>query len=114
MNCILQCLAHTPAFSSDFLDIEPRQRSGDTADAFADVLENLRGNDGAFSPSLFKSTMSRVAPYFRGRGQHDAHEFLRGLLEARRQQELEGGGGVQQRRGGGAGCARGVARAAEP
>ena len=82
MNSCLQCLAHTPIFSSDFLDIEPRQRSGDTADAFADVMENLRGNDGAFSPALFKSTMSRVAPYFRGRGQHDAHEFLRVLLDA--------------------------------
>ena len=97
MNSCLQCLAHTVAFSTAFhsgrsFDDICRNKSphrGSVAKSFAEVMDNLWNTSEApyspsmaYSPSTFKSIMNAAAPYFKGRGQHDAHEFLRMLLDA--------------------------------
>ena len=103
MNSCLQCLSHTVQFSRSFLlDSDSNNNinsysyrnssphKGSVAKAFAEVMSNLymttngssSASSSAYSPSTFKSIMNVAAPYFKGRAQHDAHEFLRMLLDA--------------------------------
>lgn len=103
MNAVLQSLNNIEEFSLYFnalpsLETKPQQpkrvyysRSFKESDDDINVAEELRklitnlsqGGDGtkAISADCFISVVYRFVPHFRGHRQHDAHEFLRYMLD---------------------------------
>uniref|UniRef100_A0AAY4DHX4 Ubiquitin carboxyl-terminal hydrolase n=1 Tax=Denticeps clupeoides TaxID=299321 RepID=A0AAY4DHX4_9TELE len=101
MNAILQSLSNIEQFSCYFKELPVvALRSGKTAgrrmyhtrsqgDSSVSLVEEFRktlcslwqGNQTAFSPDALFYVIWKVMPNFRGYQQHDAHEFLRYLLD---------------------------------
>ncbi|XP_045068721.1 ubiquitin carboxyl-terminal hydrolase 3 isoform X2 [Coregonus clupeaformis] len=101
MNAILQSLSNIQQFSCYFKELPAvALRSGKTAgrrmyhtrsqgDTSVSLVEELRktlcylwhGGPTAFSPDSLFYVIWKIMPSFRGYQQHDAHEFLRYLLD---------------------------------
>ena len=91
LDCILQCLSHTPIFSAYFVsgrytaDLNPTNvlgHRGLLATEFATLLSELwSGQYTAVAPRRLKNTIADFAPQFSGFQQHDAHELLAFLLD---------------------------------
>ena len=85
MNCILQCLSYTNPLKQFYVSDDHRQylnNRGDLSTAFKDVMINLWNTTSEYSvdPYSLKRQVGIAAPIFSDNNQHDAHEFLRFLL----------------------------------
>ncbi|CAI9300916.1 unnamed protein product [Lactuca saligna] len=90
MNTAIQCLVHTPQFARYFLGDfhqeinrdNPLGMQGELALAFGELVRKLwAAGRAAFAPRAFKAKLSRFAPQFWGRNQHDSQELLAFLLD---------------------------------
>lgn len=100
MNSVLQSLNNIEEFSLYFnalpsLQTKPQQqqqkriylsrsitRDANVAEELRKVFTNLsQGGDKAISPECLFLVIWKVVPQFRGHRQHDAHEFLRYMLD---------------------------------
>ena len=86
MDCILQCLYHTRHLREFYVSGEYHQyliKRGDLSYAFKVVMVGLGSTfyNGPIAPYQLKREVSIVTPMFSGYRQHDAHEFLRFLLD---------------------------------
>mmetsp|Transcript_44458 Transcript_44458/g.128479 ORF Transcript_44458/g.128479 Transcript_44458/m.128479 type:complete len:698 (-) Transcript_44458:5-2098(-) len=85
MNSILQCLNASAPFSDEMISRRPPV-SGGMSSALATVFSGIRGVDevpgssSAFDPKPLQQQLVSRFPWFRGKEQQDAHEFLRTLL----------------------------------
>ncbi|ODO05552.1 hypothetical protein I350_04604 [Cryptococcus amylolentus CBS 6273] len=94
MNSAVQCLSNTPELSQYFLAgvyndelnrDNPLGMSGQIAEAFGQVIENLwaaqSNSYASYSPRQLKWTTAKFASQFAGYGQHDTQEFIAFLLD---------------------------------
>ena len=86
MNATLQCLFGCAEFCSGFIERQyplssnsPAQ--GKIAMAFAELLTDIAQDKSIVSPSNLRKSLTKIAPQFRGNGQHDSQELLRCLLD---------------------------------
>ncbi|EAX97849.1 Clan CA, family C19, ubiquitin hydrolase-like cysteine peptidase [Trichomonas vaginalis G3] len=83
MNSTLQCLFHTPPLLHLFEGNEWTNYPNNGA-LLSDFVELCKiawnGNQSVINPHAFKDVIDRIAPEFRGRDPHDAHEFLGTVL----------------------------------
>ncbi|CAI4034240.1 hypothetical protein SMKI_10G0230 [Saccharomyces mikatae IFO 1815] len=98
MNSALQCLVHIPQLRDYFLydgyeneinEENPLGYHGYVARAFSDLIQKIFQNrlsvmqrNGAFPPSMFKSTVGHFNSMFSGYMQQDSQEFLAFLLDS--------------------------------
>lgn len=98
MNSALQCLVHLPQLRDYFLyngyekeinEENPLGYHGYVARAFSDLIQKLFQNklnimqrNGAFPPTMFKSTIGHFNSMFSGYMQQDSQEFLAFLLDS--------------------------------
>ena len=83
MNSILQCLSQTLLLREFYVSDEYKQylnKRGDLSFAFKRVMLDLRTAKSSVDPSKLKKQVARVVPIFSDYRQHDAHEFMRFLL----------------------------------
>ena len=85
MNCILQCLSHTLPLRQFYVSDEYKQylnNRGDLSTAFKDVMIKLWNTTLEYSvdPYDLKREVRAKTDIFSDNRQHDAHEFLRFLL----------------------------------
>ena len=85
MNCILQCLSHTLPLRQFYVSDDYRQylnNRGDLSTAFKDVMIKLWNTTLEYSvdPYDLKREVRAKTDIFSDNRQHDAHEFLRFLL----------------------------------
>ncbi|WVQ75606.1 hypothetical protein IAR50_005234 [Cryptococcus sp. DSM 104548] len=94
MNSAVQCLSNTQELSQYFLAgvyndelnrDNPLGMSGQIAEAFGQVIENLwaaqSSSYASYSPRQLKWTTAKFASQFAGYGQHDTQEFIAFLLD---------------------------------
>jgi len=86
MNATLQCLFGCSEFCAGFVERQyplaaksPAQ--GKIAMAFAELLSDIAQDKSIVSPSNLRKSLTKIAPQFRGNGQHDSQELLRCLLD---------------------------------
>ena len=86
LNATLQCLFGCAEFCSGFVERQyplaaksPAQ--GKIAMAFAELLGDIAQDKSIVSPSNLRKSLTKIAPQFRGNGQHDSQELLRCLLD---------------------------------
>ena len=86
MNATLQCLFGCAEFCAGFVERQyplaaksPAQ--GKIAMAFAELLTDIAQDKSIVSPSNLRKSLTKIAPQFRGNGQHDSQELLRCLLD---------------------------------
>ncbi|EJS43200.1 ubp12p [Saccharomyces arboricola H-6] len=98
MNSALQCLVHVPQLRDYFLyngyekeinEENPLGYHGYVAKAFSNLVQKLFQNklstmqrNGAFPPTMFKSTVGHFNSMFSGYMQQDSQEFLAFLLDS--------------------------------
>ena len=85
MNSIVQCLSHTLPLRKFFVSNEylhHLNNRGDFSFAFKRVMVELWNTTSGppVSPSYLKRQVRKAAPIFSDKRQHDAHEFMRFLL----------------------------------
>ena len=85
MNCILQCLSHTSPLRQFYVSDDHRQylnNRGDLSTAFKDAMINLSNTTSEYSvdPYGLKREVKEKTDIFSDNRQHDAHEFMRFLL----------------------------------
>ena len=83
MNCVLQCLSHTLPLRQFYVSDEYlNNRKGDISHAFMNVMVELWDTTtyDSVDPFELKRQVGIVTPKFIGYKQHDAHEFMRFLL----------------------------------
>ena len=85
MNCILQCLCHTHHLREFYVSGEYHQyliKRGVLSYAFKVVMEGLGSTscNSHIAPYQLKREVSIATPMFSGSRQHDAHKFMRFLL----------------------------------
>ena len=85
MNCILQCLSHTLPLRQLYVSDEYKQylnNRKDLSSVFKRVMVDLWGTTSVFSvdPNDLKKQINSISPKFPKYRQHDAHEFMRFLL----------------------------------
>ena len=86
MNSVIQCLSHTlplrQLYVSDEYKLYINNNRGDLSNAFKHVMVNLWNttSSDSVSPYSLKRQVGIAAPIFSDNNQHDAHEFLRFLL----------------------------------
>jgi len=85
MNSIIQCLNVSLPFGDELLRLQQDGLKGISASLCATFLgirgeKDAKGFGGSFSPKQLKDTVVSKFPWYRGKEQHDAHEFLRTLL----------------------------------
>ena len=85
MNSILQCLSHTLLLREFYVSGEYKQylnNNGQLSSLFKRVMIKLWDDNVAnsVSPKELKRQVGTLAPMFSGYNQHDAHEFMRFLL----------------------------------
>lgn len=91
MNSTVQCLSATWPFTRFFLDgfykrdinvNNPLGTKGDLADAFAELLRALWGeNYHVLSPNTFRRSIINFKKDFAGSDQHDSQEFLSFVMD---------------------------------
>ena len=86
LNATLQCLFGCSEFCAGFVERQyplaaksPAQ--GKIAMAFAELLGDIAQDKSIVSPSNLRKSLTKIAPQFRGNGQHDSQELLRCLLD---------------------------------
>ena len=84
MNCILQCLSHTLPLRQLYLtDMQCHTNKMDLSSAFSRIIEELWDTNllhSVVDPSDLKKQVESMTSIFPGYEQHDAHEFMRFLL----------------------------------
>lgn len=86
MNSIVQCLNASFPFSDEVLAAAPPSAGG-MCSSLSTTFRGIRGLDGdskgtSYNPQPLRQQVVTAFPWFRGKEQHDAHEFLRTLLGA--------------------------------
>ena len=84
MNSVIQCLFHIPSLLHFFesVDWTNYPMRGQTLGRFVELLKvSWSGTISICNPHELKDVIDDVAPEFKGRDPHDAHEFLTTLLK---------------------------------
>ena len=86
MNATLQCLFGCAEFCAGFVERQyplaaKSPAGGKIAMSFAELLSDIAQDKAIVSPSNLRKSLTKIAPQFRGNGQHDSQELLRCLLD---------------------------------
>ena len=86
MNATLQCLFGCAEFCAGFVERQyplaaKSPAGGKIAMSFAELLSDIAQDKPIVSPSNLRKSLTKIAPQFRGNGQHDSQELLRCLLD---------------------------------
>lgn len=91
LNSSLQCLSNTIPLTDYFLGYDYRKEinysnflgsKGEMVTAYAALVKSLwLDNKRTIDPTIFKSSLDKFAPQFRGNDQHDSQELLSFLLD---------------------------------
>ena len=86
LNATLQCLFGCAEFCAPFVESgyalnASSPAKGAVAGAFAELLRDVRKGQHVCAPTALRAALSKIAPQFCGRGQHDCQELCRCLLD---------------------------------
>ena len=84
LNATLQCLFGCAEFCAGFVERQyplaaKSPAGGKIAMSFAELLSDIAQDKSIVSPSNLRKSLTKIAPQFRGNGQHDSQELLRCL-----------------------------------